>query len=165
MVSFHPFLQTGTPETLITWTCEHTKSPTHPSACITHPSSHGNLFIPSNVTHALPHALEQEARPCDNKGGQREEGGWSTHVQRVLIDDYEGHAVCHQATGVTWETETDGGGERMGDGKEIRLTQTQNTGEKLVSWSEWILKILLCSHTQTPDSIQACRPQAIISLL
>lgn len=55
-VSFHPFLQTGTPETLITWTCEHTKSPTHPSACRTHPSSHGNLFIPSNVTYALPHA-------------------------------------------------------------------------------------------------------------
>lgn len=34
------------------------------------------------------------------RGGEGGRGG-STHVQGVFVDDDEGHAVCHQATGVT----------------------------------------------------------------
>lgn len=33
--------------------------------------------------------------------GEASEWGGSTHVQRVLVHDDMGHAVCHQTTGVT----------------------------------------------------------------
>ena len=44
--------------------------------------------------------MVQSVQRRDGGRGAGGRGG-STHIQRVLVDDDEGHAVCHQATGVT----------------------------------------------------------------
>lgn len=77
-------------------------------------------LIPSNITASLlwGHKREQKVPALHIHQERRSEGGrgGSTHVQRVLVDDDKGHAVCHQATRVTWETQTDSGRWQRGMG-------------------------------------------------
>lgn len=65
---FIPFSK-GTPETLITCTCEHTKSPTHQSGCGPHPSSHSNL-LKTPPHNPLPSCLDtnthKKSQYCTN---------------------------------------------------------------------------------------------------
>lgn len=168
IVHWSPFIpfSKGTPETLITRTCEHTKNPTHQSGCGTHLSSHSNPFNtpPSctdpNTSTNSPHCTKSTGTLI--KGGHRVERWGSTHVERVLVDDDEGHAMCHQTTRVTWETETDSGWERMGDGREIRFYLNPKHRWKTGFMYDWIPKILLHSHTQISDSALLHQPPAII---
>jgi len=142
----------GTPETLITCTCkqqwapptnlpvDHTLVPTVP--LLRPPYCYCKYTeSPTNVQCVHRHEGRRSA------GGR----GGSTHIQRVLVDDDEGHAVCHQTTGVTWEAGTDSGRQRIGGGREIRFAQTQNTAEKLVSC--WRESCLTHSYLTPPQSI------------
>lgn len=70
----------------------------------------------------------------------------STHIQRVLVDDDMGHAMCHQTTWVTWETETDSWWEADG-GWEGRLDSLKpKTQVKNWFCVRPILEIPLHSH-------------------
>lgn len=135
---------TGTPETLITWTpptnLEHTLVPT--VTCL----------MPYNITTCLLYGHKRTQKVPDTGQSRHQQRRWegirggSTHIQRVLVDDDEGHAMCHQTTWVTWEAETlDGSEWGMGGGLDLFKPKTQV--KKLVSCRNRICKIPLRSHT------------------
>lgn len=67
-------------------------------------------LIPYNISDSLScldTARQRNSRRWTKINRWRERVEGSTHVQRVLVDDDMGHAMCHQTTWVTWETETD----------------------------------------------------------
>lgn len=134
VVSFHPSLQRDTRDFnyLNLWApqrapptnvvVKHTLVPT-----VTY-------LIPSNITASRLYGHKhRKSQRCTKSAHtlkkRRSEGvrGGSTHVQRVLVDDDKGHAVCHQATRVTWETQTDSGRWRrgMGGGLDLLKPKTQ----------------------------------------
>lgn len=99
---FIPFF-IRTPETLMTCTCKQTMSPTR-WAARDHtlvPTVPFLTLIPPPTDTVKTQKVLILSNVCTWtwQGGR----GGSTYVQRVLVDDDEGHAVCHQTTGVTWD--------------------------------------------------------------
>lgn len=119
-------------------------------------------LIPYNISDSLlsGHGHSVIWSTKTNRWSKWEEA--STHIQRVLVDNDMGHAMCHQTTRVTWETETDTWWEADG-GWEGRLDSLKpKTQVKNWFCVRPILKIRLHSHSYlTPFS--SPQPPAIVT--
>lgn len=129
---FIPFSQ-ETPETLITWTCEHTKNPTYQSGYGTHPGSHGNVFNTLQYIRLSPVWTRSQCNlEYKNQQVKRVRGSIYSHPESPR---WQWYGTCHVSPDDTSNLRNRdrylmGGG--WGMGGQIRFTKTQNTGEKLV---------------------------------